>query len=171
MLAFRSQEGDAPSSTAIWLWFAAIWTMSVPYLFLKSRLQALIHYTPSNSEELQQKRRKLHKIGLVWAGWLAAIMIVWIILGTSALTFLHTDDKHPYFILGNRSFIYLTIIGQISTVLFLCVNRLVIFSVLLAVVISTHFSVKDLGIPPSNLYVFYYGAMVLNVFIAWFLNS
>ena len=167
-----STRGEKPNSWMMfWLWFAATWTLSAPYFSLKSRLQTLMRHTPSNSEELQQKREKIRQLELVWSGWLAAIMVVWIIFGTWALTPLYTDKDHLYFILGKRSFVYLTIIGQISTLLFICVNRFVLLSILTAVVLSICYSVQELGIPASNLYVFYYGAMGLNILIAWIVTT
>ena len=82
---------------------------------------------------------------------------------------IHTDDNHPYFILGNRTFLYLTLIGQISTVLLICVNRIVLFSILSSIALSVYFFTPS-QIPTPILYIYYYGTVGLNVFIAWLLT-
>jgi signal transduction histidine kinase len=168
--AYSSRDEKPDSWMGLWLWFVAVWALSAPYFSLKSRLLTLINHTPSNSEELRHKHKEIRKLVFLWAGWLAAIMVVWIIIGTSSLiSTLHTDNDHPYFILGSRSFMYLTLIGQISTVLLLCVNRIVLFSILLAVVFSVYFSTPS-DIPSPILYIYYYGTVGLNLFIAWLLT-
>jgi signal transduction histidine kinase len=151
----------ASASIWIWLWLAVIWAISGCYFSVKSRLQTVMRLPPLNREEREGKREKLHRLELIWAGWLAAIMVVWIVFGAWPLT------PEQSTILGKPSFLLLTILGQISTVLFLCVSWRVLFSVLAAVVICVSLVVQDLHIPKAHLYVYYYGAMALTLFIAW----
>ena len=150
-----------------YLWFAALVVSMFPYVFL---LPKIMNPTTNPSHT------KL--LNAVWIFWLTAVSCLFI-SGNWALDWQPRGSQNEFH-LAQQTFVYLTIVGQLFTVLFLSSSRKAIFAVVgLGILAPFYFAIapqlraNPIGPAPGwvDLHIFFGGQLALYLLIGWFLAS
>jgi signal transduction histidine kinase len=150
-----------------YLWFAALVVSMSPYVFL---LPKIMNPTTNPSH--------IKLLNAVWIFWLTAVSCLFI-SGNWALDWQPRVSQNEFH-LAQQTFVYLTIVGQVFTVLFLSSSRKAIFAVVgLGILAPFYFAIapqlrtNPIGTPPDwvNIHIFFGGQLVLYSLIGWFLPS
>jgi len=150
-------------------WSYALLASMIPYAFLLPKLI---------SEPLARKGRGVSYHHAIWIAWLTLVAFVFI-SGNWALDWQPRGSQNEFH-LAQQTFVYLTIVGQVFTVLFLSTSRkaaLIVIGIgILApfyCIIAPQLRENPVGIGPGwvNLHIFFGGQLALYLLIGWFLPA
>lgn len=169
--------GRDPPSPKLFLnrlpWTVNVWVLSlilsmVPYPLLLRQLR---------SQANSASRSRIRQLHLLWSAWLALVAFVWL-SGNWALAKQPPPGGTP--VLAQQFFVYLTILGQVFTVVLLSSSRMAVFAVLgLGIFAPFYFNILEqlvANLPASTaspaaqkltLHIFFTGQLVLYSIIAW----
>jgi two-component system, sensor histidine kinase len=103
------------------IWGIGLWLLALPYLYLLAKVVGL------PEDVTATKVRQLH---IWWCIWITASAFWWM-AGNWALSPQPPPDReHPAFVLAQGTFVWLTLIGHVLTLLLLAPSRIAVLSVL-----------------------------------------
>jgi signal transduction histidine kinase/AmiR/NasT family two-component response regulator len=129
-------------------------------------------------------RRQIFRMHALWCAWLTIVALVWL-SGTWIL--IDQPPQSGAFVLGKQMFVYLTILGQIFTVVCLSASWTAIVSVIVIGIFAPiallimdqlvqqqayNVRLRNPDARPSYviMYVFYYGQLAAYCFAGWFVS-
>jgi two-component system, sensor histidine kinase len=142
------------------VWALVLWGTMILYL----PLRLIVQRAPK--EISQRMQLYLH---FAWAAWGLALSLIWL----SAYSFLLVQPREVsgQFFLGDRTFIYLSILGYVLPVILFAESRVMIFAMLGGLLLSFYFGIAPtLPIPPQLLATFYYGPIAVYFVLAWVIS-
>jgi signal transduction histidine kinase len=152
----------SPSITnwSIAAWAAALWILMLAYF----PLLHVVRHLPADASQ-----RTLLTVNLVWAGWTLVLSLVWL---SAAWLLVQQPPTPNQFVLGQRTFVYITILGQSITVLLLSTNRVAVFSMLISFFLIFYFALAShMGVSRTNLIVYFYGHVLMHFILAWLISA
>jgi signal transduction histidine kinase/CheY-like chemotaxis protein len=170
-------EGDKVQKPALLFaqvpWTLETWSITLlasmlPYAFLLPRLM---------NEPAAGNERSVSYLHVIWIAWLTLVAFVFI-SGNWALEW--QPPSSTRFHLAQQTFVYLTIVGQVFTVLFLSTSRKATLTVIGIGILAPFYpyiapqlAANPVGpkIPWVNLHIFFGGQLAVYLLIGWFLPA
>lgn len=149
--------GQYKSFFLILFWEVSLLVLILPYYPFLRKVRGL------GEDATRQTIMILHS---VWACWLIVISVIWL---SGFWLFLPQPDGRVDFFLGQRAFVYLTLLGQVFTVLFLPASPLAVLGILVGIFSMFHFFLaSNITVLPVNLLVYFYGLLIVYFSISCF---
>jgi len=155
-------------------WMAALIAATIiPYLFLLSKTRQVRADTDA---------RMVRVWFATWSLWFSIVLMIWL-FGNQTLWLMPqgyqpSAAEENKLILDRQLFVYLSIVGQLFTLLCLSSNRAVLLFVMAAgVLLPSSFIVQQLihaphsRLPQVNGYIFFTGQVVMYVIVGWFVSG
>jgi signal transduction histidine kinase/CheY-like chemotaxis protein len=151
------------------LWFALLFVSMIPYGFL---LPKIMKPPPVGDE------RHINLKHAAWIFWLTVVAFIFL-SGNWALRWQPPGSQNEFH-LAQQTFVYLTIVGQVFTLLFLSSSRKAIFAVVgIGILLPFYYQIapelrlNPVGVAPGwvNLHIFFGGQIAVYLLIGWFLPS
>jgi two-component system, sensor histidine kinase len=152
---------DTQVNLKVVVWALVLWSTMILYL----PLRLIVQRAPK--EISQRKQLYLH---FAWAAWGLALSLIW--LSAYGLLAVQPPGGSGQFFLGDRTFIYLSILGYVFPVVLFAESRVMIFPMLTGLLLLFYFRIAPAlqVIPRPLLAIFYYGPIAVCFVLGWFIS-
>jgi two-component system, sensor histidine kinase len=158
--------GEKKSVLAFMTWALCLAASFVPYIFLLEKIMSLPKDTAPETIRFWI---------VVWSIWLTTVALVWM-AGNWTLAMLPPATS---FFLDRLTFVYLTFLGQLFTVLCFSSNRSILLTVIAVgfflpfefVIMDQLIDAEHPRLNPQNAHVYFHGQIAMYLIVGWFVSG